>query len=69
MLQDLDRESLGSRRTKLQLTLHFKVVSDLVDIPASTYEGRAKSSVTNRLPKFYPRYILKCFTALEWYVK
>ena len=33
------------------------------------YEGRAKSSVTNRLPKFYPRYILKCFTALEWCVE
>ena len=29
-------------------------------------EGRAKSSVTNRLPLFYPRYIIKCFTALEW---
>ena len=24
-----------------------------------TYEGRAKSSVTNRLPLFYPKYILK----------
>ena len=33
------------------------------------YEGHAKSSVTNRLPKFYPRYILKCFTALEWCVE
>ena len=33
------------------------------------YEGRAKSSVTNRLPSFYPRYILKCFTALEWCVE
>ena len=32
-------------------------------------EGRAKSSVTNRLPKFYPRYILKCFTAFEWCVE
>ena len=32
------------------------------------YEGPAKSSVTNRLPWFYPRYILKCFTALEWCV-
>ena len=30
------------------------------------YEGPAKISVTNRLPKFYPRYILKCFTALQW---
>ena len=35
----------------------------------NTYEGRAKSSVTNRLPWFYPRYILKCFTALEWCVE
>ena len=26
------------------------------------YEGRAKSSVTNRLPWFYPRYILKYCT-------
>ena len=33
------------------------------------YEGRAKSSVTNRLLYFYPRYILKCFTALEWCVE
>ena len=33
------------------------------------YEGPAKSSVTNRLPSFYPRYILKCFTALEWCVE
>ena len=29
------------------------------------YEGRAKSYVTNRLPWFYPRYILKCVTAFE----
>ena len=33
------------------------------------YEGPAKSSVTNWLPKFYPRYILKSFTALEWCVE
>ena len=33
------------------------------------YEGPAKNSVTNRLPKFYPRYISKCFTALEWCVE
>ena len=35
----------------------------------NAYEGRAKSSVTNRLPLFYLRYILKCFTALEWCVE
>ena len=33
------------------------------------YEGRAKSSVTNMIPKFYPKYILKYFTALEWCVE
>ena len=33
------------------------------------YEGCAKSFVTNRLPKFDPMYILKCFTALEWCVE
>ena len=31
------------------------------------YEGRAKIYVTNRLPWFYPRYILKCFN--EWCVE
>ena len=34
-----------------------------------SYEGHVKSSVTNRFPLFYPRYILKCFTALEWCVE
>ena len=33
------------------------------------YKVPAKSSVTNRLLKFYPWYILKCFTVLEWCVK
>ena len=37
MLQDLDWESLDSRRVKIQLTLLFKVIQDLVDIPASAY--------------------------------
>ena len=37
MLQDLDWESLESRRVILQLTLLFKVIQDLVDIPASAY--------------------------------
>ena len=37
MLQDLDWESLESRRIKIQLTLLFKVIQDLVDIPASAY--------------------------------
>ena len=59
-------EVLGSNPTKgrfqLMLIWHFTVFH---------YKSRAKSSVTNRLPWFYPRYmyILKCFTALEWCVE
>ena len=37
MLQDLDWETPESRRVKIQLTLLFKVIQDLVDIPASAY--------------------------------
>ena len=37
MLQELKWESLESRRVKIQLTLLFKVVSDLVDIADSAF--------------------------------
>ena len=37
LLQQLEWESLESRRAKIKLTLLFKVVNDLVDIPASAY--------------------------------
>ena len=36
MLQNLDWETLESRRVKLQLTLLYKIIHDLVDIPGST---------------------------------
>ena len=45
------------------------LVCQYVHVSKHGYEGRAKSSDTNRLPLFYPRCILKCFTALEWCVK
>ena len=37
MLLELDWESLESRRVKIQLTLLYKIINDLVDIPASAY--------------------------------
>ena len=37
MLQDLNWEMLESRRTKLQLVMIYKIMNDLVDIPADTY--------------------------------
>ena len=53
MLQELDWESLESRRVKIQLTLLFKVIQDLVDIPASTYltpaSTRTRANHTKKL--------------------
>ena len=48
MFQDLDWESQESRREKIQLTLLFKVIQDLVDIltPAST---RIRANHTKKL--------------------
>ena len=53
MLQYLDWESLESRREKIQLTLLFKVIQDLVDIPASAYltpaSTRTRANHTKKL--------------------
>ena len=37
MLEHLEWESLESRRVKCQLTLLFKIINDLVDIPLDQY--------------------------------
>ena len=47
----------------------FNSIHSFPQVRPFKYEGRAKRSVTNRLPLFYPRYILKFFTALEWCVE
>ena len=48
MLDALQWESLESRRTKIQLTLLFKIINDLVDIRADDYlassTGRTRQS-------------------------
>ena len=43
MLQNLQWETLESRRTKIQLTMFFKIVNDLVDIPAEEYLSPAST--------------------------
>ena len=43
MLGDLQWETLGSRRTKIQLTMLFKIVNDLVDIPAEEHLSPAST--------------------------
>ena len=37
MLDHLDMESLESRRTKAQLTMMFRIINNLVDVPAQQY--------------------------------
>ena len=37
MLDNLEWETLESRRTKIQLEMFFKIINDLVDIPSSNY--------------------------------
>ena len=73
-----DRYNLGLASSKdSDQSTHLQSAQDLcylhlrwLDIPTDfcspAYEGCAKSSFTNRLPLFYPWYILKCFTALQW---
>ena len=55
MLDHLQWESLEARRSKIQLTLFYKVVHDLVDIPASSYlTPRTRSSHTKKFRQFSP---------------
>ena len=52
MLDALQWESLESRRTKIQLTLLFKIINDLVDIRADDYlassTGRTRQSLSKK---------------------
>ena len=63
MLDHLQWESLESRRSKIQLTLFYKVVYDLVDIPSSAYltpsTARTRSSHTKKFRRFSPS--TECF--------
>ena len=58
MLNHLQRESLEARRSKIQLTFFYKMVFDLVDIPASTYltpsTARTRSSRTKKFRQSSP---------------
>ena len=45
MLDELNWESLESRKTKIQLTLLYKIMNGMVDIPTSAY-------VTNQIKPY-----------------
>ena len=59
MLEELNRESLESRRTKIQLTLLYKIMNGMVDIPTSPYvtqaSARTRSSHTMKLRRISSR--------------
>ena len=63
MLDHLQVESLESRRSKIQLTLFYKVVCDLVDIPSSACltrsTARTRSSHTKKFRRVSPS--TECF--------
>ncbi|CAG2215457.1 unnamed protein product [Mytilus edulis] len=56
MLEELDWESLENRRVKLQLSLLYKVVNVLVDIPCDMYltpmSSRTRSSHTKKFRQY-----------------
>ena len=43
MPEDIQWETLESRRTKIQLTMLFKTINDLVDIPSEEYLSPAST--------------------------
>jgi hypothetical protein len=56
MLEQLNWESLQTRREKVQLTMLYKIVNDLVDIPSSTYlkphHSRTRASHKHRFQHY-----------------
>ena len=59
MLESLNWESLQSRRTKIQLTMLFKIINNLVDIPSSTYltpsRTRTRAAHTQKMLQYHTR--------------
>ena len=47
MLQQLKWETLKSRRTKIQLTMFYTIVNNLMDIPADHYLTPSKTRTRN----------------------
>ena len=60
MLLELDWESLESRRVKIQLTLLYKIINDLVDIPAPAYLTPTTTKTRANHSKKYRQFPSKC---------
>jgi hypothetical protein len=59
MLQQLKWETLESRRTKIQLTMFYKIVNNLVDIPADHYltpsKTRTRTTHSKKMLQYHTR--------------
>ena len=56
MLDHLQWESLESRRSKIQLTFLYKIVNDMIDIPADEYLTKGASRTRSAHSKKYRQY-------------
>ena len=56
MLDHLQMDSLESRRSKIQLTLLYKIVNDMIDIPADEYLTKGASRTRSAYSKKYRQY-------------
>ena len=59
MLDNLEWETLESRRTKIQLVMFFKIINDLVDIPSSSYlipaNNKRRSNHSKKMQQYHTR--------------
>ena len=59
MLDNLEWETLESRRTKIQLVMFFKIINDLVDIPSSNYlipaNSKTRSNHSKKMQQYHTR--------------
>ena len=62
MLEDLGWETLESRRAKVQMTMLYKILNNLLDIPASTYLTSASSRTRSNHTKKMIQYATKANT-------
>ena len=65
MLEQLQWESLESRRCKIQLALLYKVVNDLINIPADEYLTKLLSRTKLARTTKYRQYSLLLQTCLN----
>ena len=56
MINELDWESLSSRRTKIQLTMLYKIINHLIDIPPDPYLSTSRRRLRSNHSLKYNHY-------------